>query len=393
MSSAQVPRFNLGSLNLANHLGKGGQGQVTEVTNILLNKQWPAVLKEYSRESKRTLQVSALETIAAFPQTLAYQDGRWLNENTAWPVALVEDNGAVCGFLMRAVPPEFYFDFQTQTMGAQKKLADMAFLLNPESYVWRSGIVVTNRDRLALLGSVASTLSLLHAADIAIGDFSPKNVLFSLTPVPSCFLIDCDAVRLRGHTVLGQTETPDWEAPVGEPRATAATDAYKFGLLAIRLFAHDQSSRDITALTAVAPELGHLARLSQHPDPRRRPPPGTWITALRAAANAAAATAAGPVAPPPARPSWDSVPSPAFSATTRPPAMPPAVRVPPPAPARQGTGGCLLAVMCLVAITAVVVGVLIHNAVSSGASAGQLPGIGGTCLMSAWRGVELWVLP
>ena len=295
MTSPPVPRIELSTLTLGGRLGKGGQGQVTEVTNILLNKQWPAVLKEYSPEAKQKLRPAALEAITGFPATLAHQDGQWLHETTAWPAAIVQDRGRVCGFLMRAVPPAFYFDYQTQTRGAEKKIADVAFLLNPETYVRSSGIPITDRDRLRLLWSVAAALSRLHGYQITVGDFSPKNLLFSLTPAPSCFLIDCDAVQLRGSTVLDQVETPDWEAPAGEPKATTATDAFKFGLLAIRLFAHDQSSRDMSALAAVSPELGQLARLSQHHDPRQRPSPGTWMTALNTAVFAP------PRQPPPGR--------------------------------------------------------------------------------------------
>jgi DNA-binding helix-hairpin-helix protein with protein kinase domain len=285
MNSASIPGIELSTLSLGSSLGRGGQGQVAAVNNIMLNKRWPAVLKVYSPEVKHALHVATLESIVEFPRTLAYRDGRWLHENTAWPTALVLDHGAVCGFLMRAVPPTYYFNFQTQTRGAQKRLADMAFLLNSERYVRGAGIVITDWDRLALLESVASTLSRLHSLGIIVGDFSPKNVLFSLMPSPTCFLIDCDAVHLRGSTVLEQTETPDWEAPAGEPRATPATDAYKFGLLAIRLFAQDQSSRDMAPLSAVARELGQLAQLSQQADPKLRPPPGAWVAPLLAASK------------------------------------------------------------------------------------------------------------
>jgi hypothetical protein len=381
MTSAAVPRIELSALALGSRLGKGGQGQVTEVSNILLNKQWPAVLKEYSPAVKRALHVTALETLTGFPATLAHQDGLWIHENSAWPAVVVQDKGAACGFLMRAVPPAFHFNFQTQTRGAQRKLADMAFLLNAEHYVRRSGIAVTDRDRLALLGNVASVLSRLHSHGVAVGDFSPKNVLFSFRPSIRCFLIDCDAVCLRGHTVLDQIETPDWETPAGEPRATPATDAYKFGLLAIRLFARDQSSRDIGALAAVAPELGRLAQLSQHPDPLGRPPLGTWFTALRAAASSAPAVTVtrAPAAPPPAAQQRTPVPGPGRS----PAPDPPAVQVAPPSPARRGTGGCLLLVAC-VAAAAVATGLLISKAVNSSASnssgsAEQASAIGHLC--------------
>ena len=401
MTSPGMQRFELSSLSLGKHLGQGGQGQVTEVSNILLNKQWPAVLKEYSPEARQKLQVAALEAIAAFPGTLAHQDRQWLYETTAWPAAVVQDRAGICGFLMRAVPPSFYFDFQTQTRGAQKKIADVAFLLNPERYVRSSGITITDHDRLRLLGSVAAALSRLHGFQITVGDFSPKNLLFSLAPAPSCFLIDCDAVQLHGTTVLDQVETPDWEAPAGEAKATPATDAYKFGLLAIRLFARDQSSRDITALAAASPELGQLARFSQHHDPRQRPTPGTWMTALNKAAFSpgTATTPRSAPARPAATPPRISVPIPTIHGAAAPPAAQPTAASPrfhpapghpaaPPAPAtphpprarRRPAGPLLLAALVLAMGTGI--GVLVHNNIIKSASA---TGIGDTCLVGTWR--------
>jgi hypothetical protein len=395
MTSAPVPRIELSTLNLGSRLGKGGQGQVSEVSNIQLNKQWHTVLKEYSPEAKQKLHVAALETIAGFPATLPHQDGQWLHETTAWPAAVVQDHGAACGFLMRAVPPAFYFDYQTQTRGAHKKIADVAFLLNPETYVRSSGIAITDRDRLRLLRSVAAVLSRLHDFRITVGDFSPKNLLFSLTPAPSCFLIDCDAVQLRGSSVLAQVETPDWEAPDGEPRATAASDVFKFGLLAIRLFAHDQSSRDTTALAAVSPELGRLAQLSQHHHPRQRPSPATWMTALNTAVlSATAATTRRPATPrPTATPPRISVPIPTtYPAAARPglyprtarPAAPPAAAAAPPRRARRRPGGPLLLAALVIALAAGI-GVVVHNAIKSGASAPPSAAIGDSCLVGTWR--------
>jgi hypothetical protein len=195
----------------------------------------------------------------------------------------------------------------------------VAFLLNPDSYVTSAGMVVSERHRLELLGSLAMTLSRLHVLGVAVGDLSPKNLLSSLAPSPGCFLLDCDAVQLGGETVVKQVETPDWEAPAREPLATTATDGYKFGLLAIRLFARDQSSRDKAPLAAVSPELGRLAGLSQHPSPSQRPQPSAWIAALDIAASTASARAAQPTTSSPRI----SVPSPPSPLTHPPPPAPP----------------------------------------------------------------------
>ncbi len=101
-----------------------------------------------------------------------------------------------------------------------------------------------------------------------------------------CLLIGCDAMQLNGETALSQVETPGWEVPVGEAKTTMASDAYKFGLLAIRFLASDPKSHDESAIASMSAELGRLASLSQHLDPMRRPSTSAWIGALDQAARA-----------------------------------------------------------------------------------------------------------
>lgn len=280
MTARPVPRLDISNLSLAAELGRGGQGLISSVSGILIEGKWPAALKKYSSEILPHIDGDILADLVNFYRELDAADGQWLRESTAWPAILVEDNGSVCGFLMRTVPDPYYFHFRTVTQGGQRKPADLAFLLNPDDYVADAGIAVSERQRVALLRSIAVALSHLHKLDVVVGDFSPKNILFTLSPKPGCFLIDCDAAVLKGASASRQMETPDWEAPSGEAVATPATDAYKFGLLAIRLFARDQSARDAAALAAASPELGQLAERSQLADPQRRPGPADWITSL-----------------------------------------------------------------------------------------------------------------
>jgi hypothetical protein len=294
--SAPVPRVDISILSRGAALGSGGQGKVAEVKGLRISGQWPAALKTYSAEIVPLLDAAALEAIIRFPKQLSPADNSWLYSSTAWPAVLVEDSGRACGFLMRRVPPEYHFGFQTQTQGTKQRLADLAFLLNPDAYVRSAGLSVSDQDRIRLLEWLALALSQLHALGVTVGDLSPKNLLFSLAPAPSCFIIDCDAMRVQGETVLKQVQTPDWEVPAGEATATPAADAYKFGLLAIRLFARDQSSRDPAALAALSAELGRLATFSQHPDVGLRPAPGAWVGPLRnAALQVPGAPAAVPV--------------------------------------------------------------------------------------------------
>ena len=239
-------------------LGSGGQGQVVTADNYLIDDKWPAALKTYNRTV--SINVHALEKITAFPDQLHRNDRDWLMGVSSWPWAIAMDNGITHGFLMRVAPSVYRFNFMTVTQGSTAKLSTVEYLLNPDSYVSAAGISISERDRLNLLGTLAETMSRLHALGIVIGDLSPKNLLFNLNSYSSCFIIDCDAISLRGESALEQVDTPEWEVPPGEEKGTEASDSYKFGLLAIRLFARDQSSRDTSALSGLSSEMGRLER-------------------------------------------------------------------------------------------------------------------------------------
>jgi hypothetical protein len=354
-----VPRIDVNSLSLGDDLGNGGQGRVTAVTGLLADG-YPAALKAYSQDTASSLAADVLETIVGFPRQLPAGDADWLAQNTAWPAMIAEDRGTVCGFLMRTVPAPYYFGFQTRTQGTQQKLAHISFLLNSDDYVSRSGLAVSDRDRLGLLSSLAAGLSRLHALGAVIGDLSPTNLLFTLQPAPGCFFIDCDTIRLHGQSIVPQVDTPDWEALPGEPRATPATDSYKLGLLAIRLFARDQSSGDPSALAAVSADLARLARLSQDPDPTRRPGPAAWTGALDAAASSASAATTTRIARAPGRisvpiPAMPSGPAqPQRSAPGRPAAPRPSWRVP------------VVALLCLLMAGIVATGIHFASSPASG---------------------------
>ena len=282
MTANPVRRVEISDLRQGALLGAGGQGRVVAVDNYVIDDKWPAALKTYG--AGVNLNSYGLEKITAFPDQLHRNDRDWLLGTSSWPWAIAVENGITRGFLMRVVPSVYHFSFMTVTQGSKAMLSNVEFLLNPDSYVSRAGISISERDRLNLLGSLAEAMSRLHALGVVIGDLSPKNVLFNLNSYASCFIIDCDAVALHGDSALEQVDTPEWEVPTGEIKGTEASDSYKFGLLAIRLFARDQSSREASALHALSPELGRLAALSQDRDPLRRPSPGSWVSAIQAAA-------------------------------------------------------------------------------------------------------------
>ena len=276
-----VDKTVLGDLTL---IGKGGQGRVWATDSIRLNGAWSAAYKQYDPTVLGGLDRAALAEMVAFVPHLPYDTGQWLCERAAWPAALVGEDGRVSGFLMRRIPPEFETRLPHRDGSWHSRPAGLQYLLNPDGYLARMAIPIDDRQRLLLLAHLAGTVAEFHRLGIVVGDLSPNNLLYHLADQPECFFIDCDAMRLAGRSVLRQTETPDWEVPAGEVLATPASDAYKYGLMAIRLFARDQSSRDHTVLGVASGELVALARRSQATDPARRPGPGEWIAALTAAA-------------------------------------------------------------------------------------------------------------
>ncbi|WP_405392446.1 hypothetical protein OG596_34330 [Streptomyces sp. NBC_01102] len=292
MSARSAGPVEFATLTLDGEIGRGGQGSVHRVRNKHINESateggWEVVYKEYAPAVLPQVDAAALATAVALPGRLTGEQGRWLCEKTAWPAAVVRRGGQTCGFLMRAAPDRFRFTLRTLAAGNQgsPRLATLEYLLNEDAYVAGIGLNVTDRDRLLLLADLATTLDRLHRLGVAVGDLSPKNLLFALAPQPECFLIDCDAARTDLATVLPQAETPDWHVPAGEERATRHSDTYKLALLAVRLFARDQSTTDPAALAAIDPALGTLARASLGTAPDARPTPAAWSEQLTSASN------------------------------------------------------------------------------------------------------------
>ncbi|MFD9124077.1 hypothetical protein [Kitasatospora sp. NPDC059571] len=365
MSTDPAAPVDVAALALGRRLGQGGQGSVHQVLNKHINQGavdggWAVVYKEYGPAVLPLVDAAALAAAAALPGRLTAAEGRWLCEKTAWPAAVVQRQGRACGFLMRAVPDRFHFDLR-MLAGANagtRRLASTEYLLNDDAYVAGIGLAISDRHRLLLLADLAATMDRLHRHGVTVGDVSPKNLLFSLAPEPACFLIDCDAMRLHGATVLPQAETPDWQVPAGEERATRASDVYKLALLAVRIFARDQTATEPTALAAVDPALGDLARASLDPDPARRPAPGVWAEQLAAAASGAstrttatAPKARRPRAGSPARPGTGRPPTagtPGRPTTTGTPA--------PPATAGATAGKVIGALAAVLALVLVIVG-------------------------------------
>jgi hypothetical protein len=293
--------FERSSLGTLTKLGGGGQGDVYHAPKARINFAASVAFKEYKPAWRRSVDFGALEAMATFLGGRSFDEGSEIVARVAWPTKVVTDAGAPVGFLMPEVADEFRISVRLPSGKQDRPLAGLQLLLNSDDFLHRRGIAITERDRYLLLAEIAESLALLHRYDIAVGDLSPKNVLFSLTPSSRCFFVDADAMRMAGRSALPQAETPDWEISTvsSEELATAATDRYKLGLLVLRLLAGDQSTRDPSALPGSVPStvrgliVGALVASSAS-----RPAAADWLAPLRAAASGAktTVTAQSPVA-------------------------------------------------------------------------------------------------
>lgn len=296
MTGAGAARIARSDLVLGTALGGGGQGKVWAVEKRLVNRKWPVAYKEYKPDSQGQLRIDALERMVAFLPGQPLAVGQWLAEHAAWPAALVTEGAQVRGFLMRQIPDEFFITMPS----GDRKAAGFEFLLNPLTYVNMMVGNVTPRQVFGLLLAFADTLERLHGLGVVAGDLSPKNLLFSLSgPRPSCFLIDCDAMGLRGDWVLKPVQTPGWQLPDGEAPETPEGDRYKFALLAVRLFLHEQHGKDVAALRRMDGAVADLAERGLSRSPTDRPSLSEWLDPLRHAFDSApvtwpAAAQAGP---------------------------------------------------------------------------------------------------
>ncbi|MBM7775029.1 serine/threonine protein kinase [Actinokineospora baliensis] len=290
-----IPEADARELGRMRLLGSGGQGRVLRLVD---HPDGPdaVVYKEYSPRVVDEVDVDALRRFVGFAADLDGTTRSRLLSRAAWPEVVVRKDGVVVGFLMRKAPVAYSttmrFGEETTT-----ELALVQYLLNPPGYLADRGLELSPRFRYELLHDTAEALALMHRLGISVGDLSPNNLLFSLTARPRGFFIDCDAMRLDGQSVLPQVETPDWRiSDLGaEEQATPASDSYKLGLLAIRLFANDQQSTN----PKLAPDrLRGKVTASLNENPAKRPTAQSWIGPLAAAASEAAEESDTPPATP-----------------------------------------------------------------------------------------------
>ncbi len=278
MTAQRIPRDKLGALT---KIGQGGQGVVYGAPNVKTKFAASMVYKEYKTQTLAEIDFTALAAMPALVEdSLSYAQAERLILIAAWPCALVEDSGAPTGFVMPAIPGQFFIPLTT-VKGVSSSTAEFQHLLNHSSVLAARGINIGDAQRFTLLREVASGLAFLHKHGVCVGDISPKNLLFSLSPHEAVYFIDCDAMRINGVSALRQVETPGWDTPAGEELATIYSDTYKLGLLALRLVAGDHNTKNPQHLPSTTPALlRQIITDTLTNAPTKRPLPEAWTYVL-----------------------------------------------------------------------------------------------------------------
>ena len=278
MTAQVIDRDRLGVLS---KIGQGGQGVVYRAPNAKTTFASSMVYKQYKAQALAEIDFTALAAMPALvEESLSYAEAERLISIAAWPCRIVEDAGTPTGFVMPAIPGQFFIALTT-AKGVSPSTAEFQHLLNHPSVLAARGITLDDAQRFTLLREVASGLAFLHKHGVCVGDISPKNLLFALTRQEGVYFIDCDGMRIDGVSALPQVETPGWEIPRGEELATIYSDTYKLGLLALRLVTGDQDTKNPAHLPSTAPALLRqiITDTLTNPPPQR-PLPEAWTYVL-----------------------------------------------------------------------------------------------------------------
>jgi hypothetical protein len=125
-----IERDRLGVLT---KIAQGGQGVVYQAPNVKTKFEASMVYKEYKPHTLAEIDLTALATMPALVEdSLSYSQAEHLVSIAAWPCAMVEEIGTPTGFVMPAIPHEFFIALTT-VKGTLTVPAEFQHLLNHPS--------------------------------------------------------------------------------------------------------------------------------------------------------------------------------------------------------------------------------------------------------------------
>lgn len=211
-----------------------------------------------------------------------------LDRVASWPLAIVRAGPAAGGIVMRDVSERFSVPFVVPSGRRERVLLTLEHLLGADSFLQTRGLGVRldTFTRAEVAERICDALAFLHRHAIVASDIAPNNLLvaFGAGDEPEVCFIDCDSMVFHGRQALTSVQTSDWDIPAafGEAPSSRAADAYKLGLVVLRLFARSHDARAAGPhLRYVPADLHGLLARSLAADAVNRPPAGEWQRALR----------------------------------------------------------------------------------------------------------------
>jgi hypothetical protein len=280
--------FRLEELGQLAPVGRpGGQGRVYRPSNFPRTLSGTPVVVKIYRRLPSDAAVKRLGEMVEWSRSLDPQTRRRLHGIAAWPLGIITRTEIPVGIAMQDVSGRFEVPFVMPSGRREPVLLSLEHLLGGDDYLQLRGLGIRldTATRLRVAERISGALAFLHRHAIVACDIAPNNLLitFGVHGPEVCF-IDCDSMVLHGRQALAAVETADWQVPIdySESPRTRGADAYKLGLIVLRLLARSHDARAVAPHARHVPaELRPLLARALDADPANRPPAGEWQRALR----------------------------------------------------------------------------------------------------------------
>lgn len=285
----QIKKRDLGTL--VNSVGSGNYGKIYEVGISLKGFSGPFLYKEYAVEKITGIDFSVLASMIHYVNSIDRFDAEKLISLCSWPLILVVSDDATrpVGFIMQRAP-EYFRKSNFPIAGYTDDYKGFQHIFTPDEQYKRAtgGDSLLYTERELLLYRLTIILKELHSRQIAIGDISFNNILAAIYPDYKVFLIDSDSMCFRGRSIVSQkhNETVNWYIGKWHPDelpGTYASDCYKLGLVALRLFRKNCIDYDGELPPEVPESLKRLIKASIYSSAGERPTISDWIRLLKEA--------------------------------------------------------------------------------------------------------------